>query len=460
MRRVEASPAIIVIFGITGDLAKRKLLPALYHLMDNELLHPHTQIVGVTRQKLTKNDVLVPLQEYAATQKKPSTASRRFKDAFHLLQIDIARPGDYEELGLYLSRLEKKFDHPYQRLFYLSIPPAVFDEVVSMMGHAGLHKPFKAGPKPALLIEKPFGYDLESAKKLIKSAREYFDESQLYRIDHYLAKEMAMNILAFRQNNPLFAAVWDAKQVEEVIITAYESIGIEGRAQFYEQTGALRDLIQSHLLQMLCLVAMEVPRQLDSDIIHKKRIELLHQIKPLQPFEVPRETVRGQYAGYRDEVQNAHSGVETYAAMRLFIESDRWHNVPFILRTGKALNTKRTDIEIHFDKNILTLRLQPHESISITIMHKRPGHGYEASEAEMDFSYERSYPGLTPPEAYERVLLDAINQDQTLFVTSEEVLTSWKIVEPILQEWAKSTDSLQVYQPGSEGPNAKLFTTA
>ncbi len=443
-----------MIFGVTGDLARRKLLPALYHLTRDNLLHPDTQIIGVTRQKLTKHDVLAPLDRYTASHARPSQAAlRRFKQSFHLFRLDMARQSGYKELKHYLDELEQTTGAAQQRLYYLSIPPAIFDEVVDLMGRAGLHKP--AGPEhvpPALLLEKPFGYDLASARVLVKSLRMWFNEDQVYRIDHYLAKEMAQNILDFRFYNPLFASVWDNRHIRSVTITAHERIGIEGRTQFYEQTGALRDIVQSHLLQLMSLVAMDRPKSWSSAGLHRARLKLLKSIVPVPNYAVDQRAVRGQYKGYKSEVGNRHTTTETYAAVVLEIDNDRWRGVPFVLRAGKSLNEKRTSIEVDFGGNVLDMQLQPRERIGLGLLAKQPGHGHDRTRTELDFDYRRSYPRLTSPEAYERVLLDAINQDQSLFASSQEVLASWQIIQPVLDEWSKTSRDIRLYRTGSSGP--------
>lgn len=449
-------PTLIIIFGITGDLAKRKLLPALYHLMRDNLLHPDTQIIGVTRQKLTKKDVLATLDTYVASHARPSPAAlRRFRQAFHVLPMDLASVHGYRDLKRYLAELEQNNPRPYRRLYYLSIPPAVFDEVVEFMGAAGLQEPAGlAKLPPALLVEKPFGYDLDSAQVLIRATRRYFAEAQIYRIDHYLAKEMAQNILDFRFRNPLFASVWNNHHISQVVITAHEQLGIENRAGFYEQTGALRDLIQSHLLQLLGLVAMEPPRIMDSAHVHGRRLQLLKDVALPEPYEVAAVAWRAQYEGYRREVKRLRSNTETYARLRLAVNNPRWQDVPFILQTGKALDKKETKIELYFGEdttaqNILTLHLQPEEGVNLGVYIKAPGHGHEQADADMRFVYKQAFSSRSTPDAYERVLLDAINADHSLFATSKEVLAAWRIVQPVLDEWVKSVKDLRRYPKGA-----------
>lgn len=454
----EVSPALIVIFGITGDLSRRKLLPALYHLFRDNLLHQKTQIVGVTRQNLNKADIVEHIKTYADSRPRTSeTALREFESALSIFKMDMASGGDYRKLLTKLEAIEKKSSSDMRRLYYLSIPPAVFDNVIKLLGEHGLEKASAVTAKlPSLLIEKPFGYDLVSAKYLVKSTKAYFDERQIYRIDHYLAKEMAQNILAFRFGNPLFESIWHKDFISQVKITAYETIGIEGRSQFYEQTGALRDLIQSHLLQLMSLVAMEPPTKLSVATIHRARLKLLKNIIPPKAYEVASVAVRGQYAGYTREVNNPASPVETFAAVKLFINTPRWQGVPFILRTGKALHEKRTTIDVQYGsgakKNVLSFRLQPDEGIGIGLRVKKPGHGSEHAETELDFNYSRSFADHHRPEAYERVLLDAIKQDQTLFATSDEVLAAWRIIQPIMNEWNKIEKGPKMYKKGSPGP--------
>lgn len=465
---MNGAPVLIVIFGITGDLAKRKLLPALYHLMRDNLLHPDTQIIGVTRQKLTKKDILAPLVTYVQSHARPSPAAlRRFKQSFHVQLLDLADVRDYRKLKQYLTELERQKPQPYRRLYYLSIPPTVFDEVVEFIGRAGLQKP--AGPAkllPALLVEKPFGYDLSSAREFIRATRRYFTERQLYRIDHYLAKEMAQNILDFRFYNPLFATIWDNRHISKVVISAFEQIGIENRARFYEQTGALRDLIQSHLLQLMSLVTMEKPRIMDSAHLHSQRLRLLRAVVPPAPYNVPELARRAQYEGYRREVGRPRSRIETYAQLQLAIDNDRWRGVPFLLRTGKAMDKKLTSVDIYFGKdkqtqNVLTLQLQPQERVNLGVYIKSPGHGHETTRTEMFFSYNQAFKAQAPPDAYERVLVDAINGDQTLFASSDEVLAAWRIVQPVLDEWVKSSRDLKIYTKGSSVyaifPQSKLL---
>ncbi len=447
-RDASSAPAAIVIFGITGDLARRKLLPALLRLHLDGLLPSGTRIIGVTRQKLTKTALLSGFEKSLG--KEAGRGFKAFAKNFEIFSMNVSEQPEYMRLKYRLDAIDRKDSITRQRLFYLSVPPAVFDEVVALMGGAGLNKAYgRPVRRPSLLIEKPFGFDLKSASYLIKTTKKYFKESQLYRIDHYLAKEMAQNILDFRFYNPVFNGIWNHNHISRVEITAHERAGIEGRATFYEQTGALRDLIQSHLLQLMNLVAMEKPRSIyDGASIHKKRLQLFDDVIVPAENEIDEVVWRGQYASYKTEIGKSHSNTETYAQLKLFIDNERWQNVPFILKTGKATHEKRTVIEVFFGKdqaNKLEFRLQPHEGIGLSLRVKRPGHTHDQSEAALDLHYARDFPGQVVPEAYERVLLDALRQDQTLFASSEEVLASWRIVQPVLSAWSMDDSSLHLY---------------
>lgn len=336
------------------------------------------------------------------------------------------------------------------------MPPQVFDPVVHLLGESGLNAgcPHDSG-QSRLLIEKPFGSDLASARELIDRISEAFDEEHVYRIDHYVAKETAQNILTFRTSNPLFHAVWDGHYVERITVTASEAIGIEGRI-YYDQTGALRDLLQNHLLQLLALVTMETPATLDPDRVHAEKLKLLRAIASIAPDQVAGQAVRGQYTGYRDDVGNPHSTTETFAAIRLHVNTPRWHHVPVLLQTGKALNEKFTEIKLEFKDplqhgpltNCLTIRVEPNEGIGLDLRVKKPGLGHEVETADMDFRYARSF-GVRHPDAYERVLADAIRGDRTLFTTNAETLECWRIIDAIVGEWSKPGGVMITYEPGT-----------
>jgi glucose-6-phosphate 1-dehydrogenase len=462
----QLEPAIIVIFGITGDLAQRKLLPALYHLIKDDLLHPDTEIVGVTRRDVSAAELLdkTELCVLETDNVCDPAALKRMKQIFSMFKMDLASGKDYAKLREHLDAAEAKHGVCMNRLYYLSIPPGASEPVVANLGEHGLNQSCQHGNAATrLLIEKPFGYDLASARELIEETNKHFKEAQIFRIDHYLAKETVQNILTFRFHNPIFEAVWNAKHVERIDIVASEEIGIEGRAIFYEQTGALRDFVQSHLLQLLAATTMEQPSEMTSDAIHAARLKLLQAIEPVPADKIDERAVRGQYDGYRAEVNNPDSPTETYAELKLFIDNPRWHGVPITIQTGKALAEKNTSVSLTFKQsgrqkhtNTLTFSVQPKEGIDINLCVKRPGFDNQIETAEMDFAYERTFETSGHPDAYERVLVDAVRGDRTLFATGSEVLASWRILQPVIEAWSKSAQNLHIYKKGTAGPKAKL----
>lgn len=456
-------PSTLVIFGITGDLAHRKLLPALYYLSAQGLLPEQLHIIGITRRGITIPDLLERVKSAVEeTGKKVDHAGlTRLGERIEIIKMDLLQPDEYVRLNNRLNAIEDDAGMCLNRLFYLAIPAQNFEPVIDNLGKGKLNKACKHGSGARLLIEKPFGYDLASAKELINSLSKHFSEEQIYRIDHYLAKETAQNILTFRFQNPIFKRIWDNRSIKGITITAAESIDIEGRVAFYEQTGALRDLIQSHLLQLLALTTMDEPSSLTANAIHRRKLALLQDVMPIAPNKVSTQTVRGQYEGYREEVNNPQSNTETFAAIKLKIDSERWRGVPILLQTGKALTKKVVEITLlisttdHLTKeNVLTIRIQPDEGISLRLFAKKPGFTEEVEPVEMDFDYDVSFAGLpAQPDAYERVLMDAFRGDKTLFATSDEVLASWRILENVIHEWEKDDEGLHIYKRGTDGPS-------
>ena len=463
MNEEPLKPAMLVIFGITGDLSQRKLLPALYHLLKDGLLHENTQIIGITRRNTTAKELLDTAELCIIESDKvcdPVTI-KRMQQKLSMYKMNLEDGDEYDKLYAHLNDLEEKSGMCMERLYYLSIPPGVYAPIVAHLGSHGLNKSCQhavAGTR--ILIEKPFGYDVASAKELITETAQYFTEPQIFRIDHYLAKETVQNILTFRFHNPVFESIWDRQHVQRIDIVASEEIGIEGRANFYEQVGALRDLIQSHLLQLLAVATMEQPHTMHSKEIHAAKLTLLQDIQPIPQDRIAIHAIRGQYEGYAEEAGNKKSNTETYAAVLLHIQNKRWQDVPVTIRTGKALREKKTTVSFTFKHasgktehtNVLTFSVQPHEGISISLYVKRPGFDNQLQRVPMDFSYERSFDEQGHPDAYERVLVDAIRGDRTLFATNDEVMASWKILQPVITAWENSREGMQIYPKYSDGP--------
>ncbi|QQS19593.1 glucose-6-phosphate dehydrogenase [Candidatus Saccharibacteria bacterium] len=449
-------PFILVIFGITGDLSQRKLLPALYHLVKHRQLPEQMKIVGISRHHVPVSHVYENLHQKIHGGDYDKAVIEQLHDATEMLQVDLDDIADYERLLENLRVMSQELGPGVSRLYYLSIPAQAFVNVVHHLGETRHHEPFEQdGERPRLLVEKPFGYNFASAETLVKAADEHFGEQQTFRIDHYLAKETAQNILTFRFQNPLFQTIWNTRHIESIQIVAYETIGIENRVTFYEQTGALRDILQSHLMQLLALITMEKPAALESHDIHKAKLRLLESIDTISAEQVETHAVRGQYDSYKAEVNNPRSHVETFARLHLTIDNEQWRGVNVSIETGKALHEKCTEIIVRFrankdapGTNILTFRVQPQEGITLSLQAKRPGLSKETEMVKMDFDYERAFFGQTG-DAYERVIIDAVRGDQSLFATAQEVLTSWRIVENVLKNWSESDHSLQIYPVGS-----------
>lgn len=457
------APAILTIFGVTGDLAKRKLLPALYYLAHAQRLPEAFKIVGITRQNTTVNSLIADIKagvEAGGGHCEPTTLTW-LKQAILIVKLDITKPADYAQLKSELDTLEDGTGVCFHRLFYLAIPSTLFGTVAQRLGQHDLSHGCQHGSTESrLLIEKPFGYDLASAESLVKELQSSFSEKNIYRIDHYLAKETVQNILTFRFENPLFSGSWDKHHIDHILITAAESIGIEGRVGFYEQMGALRDLFQSHLLQILALTTMERPRAMSARDIHEAKEALLRNVKPPRADEMQTRAIRGQYATYHAEVGGHRTHTETYAAIQLSIDEERWEDVPVFIRTGKALAEKVTEITVIFRdpdekacSNSLTLRIQPNEGIVLDLRIKKPGFEHAIEHVQMDFCYGGAI-DAAHPDAYERVLVDTMRGDKTLFATSEEVLASWRVTEPILKAWETARCPLHIYENGSWGPSA------
>lgn len=437
-------PSIIIIFGITGDLAQRKLLPALYHLFKDGLLDPKTIILGVSRRSVAKKELLARVELCVNEIDKvcDPTAVLAMSNCLQMHQMDVNSSDEYDILGKLLDDIETTQGQCMNRLFYLSIPPQALESIIGFLGEHNISGNCQHGTASTrLLVEKPFGSDLGSAKQLIAKTAKHFSEEQLFRIDHYLAKPAVQNILQFRLANPQLAGTWNNQNVQSIEVLAAESIGIENRANFYDQTGALRDIIQSHLLQILALVTMELPSSADTSELLKNKQELLASVLAVPIDMVVSRAIRGQYDGYKQQVGHPNSTTETYASLELYINNPRWHNVPITLTTGKALASKKTIVTINF-KSYINGKLQ---KLQFNI---QPDAGVEFS-GDIKLTQQ---PGSRYDNAYERVFLDATRGDHSIFVSSQEVTDSWRIVQPVIKAWSQNTRDLLNYAPGTFGP--------
>lgn len=443
----KTQPTLLVIIGITGDLSTRKLLPAIEAIAASGAAPQQLRVVGVTRQELQVTDVLDRL---------PNGASRDFlRQHLTLYQMDVTSPEAYRHLAAHLTAVEQTMEGEAQRLFYVSVPPQVSQPIVRHLGESGL-----AASPAKLLLEKPFGVDLASARELIEHTKQYFDESQIYRIDHYVAKEMAQNLIVFRESNALFKRTWNKDFIASIDVIADEHIGIEGRATFYEQTGALRDIVQSHLLLLAALTLMETPEVGHLDDVPERRLQALRYLHIPTERPIADYVVRGQYEGYKQEVQNPHSTVETYVEVLLESRDPKWQGVPIRLCTGKALAAKRTEIRITYKKDYaeqgdqLVIMLQPSEGVALHLLTKVPGYAWHVENHALQLAFKDHFSHL--PEPYEQVFLDAINGNHTLFTSSEEVLETWRILAPIQEYWQLSDDTPILYLSGSKGPKKHI----
>ena len=403
----------IAIFGVSGDLSRRYLLPALDEICQSSDVSARLSILGLSRRELSAGEIL------------PKRAGG-LADKFEFLQMDYGQAADYRKLKSKLTELDCR-----QVIFYFAVPPQA---VLPIVRHLGTNK--LNGPKYRLLMEKPFGTDLKSAKALIDEINQYFKEEQVYRIDHYLAKEAAQNISVFLGSNALFRDVWNNKFIEKIDIVAEESIGVENRAEFWEQTGSLRDFVQSHLMQLAALVLMEpCPDVFDFSMVQPRRLAALKNLE----LAASGAAVKAQYDGYRKEAGNPKSKTETFVWLELKSNDPNWRGVPIRLMTGKRLNQKLTEIRVYFKKtqsaqtNLLTLRIQPKEGIELELWIKKPGYEQELQKLPLDFAYQQYFERL--PEAYEQVIVDAMRSRNNLFASSDEVLASWRVLQPLLKNW-------------------------
>ncbi|MEC4879964.1 MAG: glucose-6-phosphate dehydrogenase [Scytonema sp. PMC 1070.18] len=474
-------PCVMVIFGAAGDLTKRKLIPALYNLVQSNLLPKEFAVVGVARAQMSSDDFRQKMgrdiYEFA-TGSVDANLWDSFEKRLYYLSGDFQDPSTYEQLQELLTTIDQEWGTQGNYLYYLATAPNFFNDIIWQLGTAKLtHE--EEGTWRRVVIEKPFGHDFDSARALNKNISGVLNEGQIYRIDHYLGKETVQNILVFRFGNGLFEPVWNRRYIDHVQITVAESVGVEGRGGYYEGAGALRDMVQNHMFQLLALTAMEPPLSFEADAVRDEKSKLLRAIQPLSPEEVLTQTVRGQYGAgtvkgssvpaYRTEPRVApDSGTETFVALKLMLDNWRWAGVPFYLRTGKALPKRVTEIAIQFKHvpfllfrqtpveqltpNFLVLRIQPNEGISLQFGAKVPGPSVRMGAVQMDFEYA-DYFGTQPSTGYETLLYDCMIGDATLFQRADNVEIGWSVVTPILDVWkALPPRSFPNYTAGTWGP--------
>lgn len=476
---VPSDPCAIVMFGASGDLAKRKLLPALYDLAVHSCLAPRFRLLGFARTEMSDDAFRREATEFlpdGAPGDDAETSRRNFLQHLEYFNGDYADPDSYLRLAKRLDDLDRQAGLGGNRLFYLATPPMVYRSVVEQLGRAGLAKPKSGSSWVRIVVEKPFGRGGQSARALNAQLQSVFDEAQIFRIDHYLGKETVQNLLVFRFGNGIFEPLWNRNYVDSVQITAAESLGVERRAAFYESAGALRDMVQSHVLQLASLVAMETPASFDATSVRNEKIKVLQSIHPFDGGAALKNVVRGQYGpgrvsggevpGYRQEPGvNPKSTTETFVALKLMIDNWRWSGVPFYLRTGKRLAQSAAEIAIAFkkaphmvfqgesvDANSLVLNIQPEEGISLSFGAKAPGSKLHIAPVTMDFYYRRAF-GAGSRRAYATLINDCIRGDATLFDRADSVEAAWALVDPILDAWNNSPPpAFPNYPAGSEGP--------
>jgi len=466
IQEVKNSASVFVVFGATGDLSGRKIFPSFFELSKNNLLPEKFKIIACARSKLQTSDFRDSLKD--STNPKDQKAWDTFAQKIEYVAADVEKNIDLSKVSEAISNFEDAAKVCPQQIFYMAVSPFIFKESIQNLGKNKLNLGCSRHPKRArIVIEKPFGFDLKSALDLDLELHKLFQEDHIYRIDHFLGKETVQNIFAFRFGNELFEPIWNNAYVDNVQITAAERIGIEHRGEYYDKTGALRDFIQNHLLQLLAITTMEIPEKFDHDHIRNKKLDVIRSIKKLTADEVVTSTVRGQYELYHQEEKvDPKSQTETYAMVRFEIENKRWQGVPFYLRTGKHLEGKVTSIIFSFkekrhkffenfwDKsmpNHITLQIQPNEGIGIRLIAKKPGLTTALEPVDMEFCYKTSF-NTPQPDAYERLLMDIMTGDQTLFLG--DVTESWKLIDPIEEIWQSGKPPLHIYKHGIWGPKA------
>ena len=473
---VPAETFDLVIFGGTGDLAMRKLLPALYHRDLDGQLTPESRIIAASRGELAREDYLErvedALRRNLAEDEFDETFWATFAARIHYVQADASAHEEWSSLAQLLNGVEERV-----RVAYLATAPSLFGAIAQGLKHNGL-----VTESSRIVLEKPLGRDLDSAREINNEIAACFAESQVYRIDHYLGKETVQNLLALRFGNSLFEPLWRRSTIDNVQITVAEDLGVGGRVEFYDRVGALRDMVQNHLMQLVCLFAMEPPSSLDQNAVRDEKIKVLRSLKPISPADVGTNTVRGQYtagaiggetvAGYIDELGGNDSSTETFVALKLQIENWRWSGVPFYLRTGKRLKAKHSEIVVQFQDvphsifpeqkfnvkpNMLRIRLQPDEGVQLSIMAKEPGPGgFDLRPVALDLSFAETF-SVRYPDAYERLLMEVLRGNPALFMRRDEVEAAWRWVDGVIDSWETSKQKVESYVSGTWGPSASAL---
>lgn len=474
-------PTVVIIFGAGGDLAQRKLVPALYNLSLDGWLPEQFAIVGLDLKEMDDDAFRSRLRQGVddfSRRKADAKTWNAFAAHISYAAADLTNQATYEALAQKLSDFDKQWQAAAQHVFYLAVGPSLIEPITQHLHQAKL---MRDRPNNRLVVEKPFGHDLASAQSLNALLTHNFDESQIYRIDHYLGKETVQNILAFRFANALFEPIWDRRYIDHVQITVAEQVGVEHRGGYYDHAGALRDMIQNHLLQILCLIAMEPPVSFAADEIRNKKVDVLRAVHPIAPENVDDTAVRGQYGSgwLRGEQEPAYqqedgvakeSNTETFAALKLFVDNWRWQDVPFYLRTGKRLPVRGSQVVVTFrpvphqsfpetvvetwHRNRLIINIQPEEGIRLHFQAKRPGPAMQLSPVDLRFTYQEAFKTASP-EAYETLLLDVIEGDATLFMRADQVEASWRVIMPVLDAWATTPPfNFPNYPAGTWGPAA------
>lgn len=474
-------PTIFGIFGGAGDLTWRKLVPALYDLFNEDLVPDQFSILSISHHEMTDENLKKRLRDgvekFSRTWKGDNKAWNKFSKHFYYIQGNFEDAGTYKKLKEKCSELEKQWSADSQKIFYLATPPSLFGIISELLGNAGLGADVK---RSRIIIEKPIGSNLETAVGLKKSLAKNFREDQIFRMDHYLGKETVQNILAFRFANPLFEPIWNRHYVDYIAITVAETLGVEHRGNYYEKAGALRDMVQNHLFQLLCLVAMEPMVSFDANEIRNKKVDVLHAVRPIPKDGLGRFVARGQYGkgriddqlvcAYREEPDVAESSfTETYVALKVYVDNWRWQGVPFYLRTGKRLPKQMSEIVIQFrsvphrsfpkealpdwQASRIIISIQPDEGIDLRFKVKEPGTKFRLRPVDMQFNYADIFPG-TLPDAYETLLWDIMRNDTTLFMREDQVEAAWQILSPVLEVWAEKKPLVfPNYSAGTWGPD-------